>query len=91
LSLPTVELELVLVLELEELEKFSLVPSTPDADVDDGIAKTSKASTALLEPPSVSGESLSSSSCLLSVIASIFSIISKASSSCLLLLLRYFQ
>jgi hypothetical protein len=82
LSLPTVELELelVLVLELEELEEFSLVPSTPDGDVDDGIAKTSKASTALLEPPSVSGESLSSSS-RLSVIASIFSIISEASSS----------
>jgi hypothetical protein len=65
-------------LELE-LEELSLVPSTPDVDVDDGLAKTSKASTALLEPPSVSGESLSSSSCL-SVIASIFSIISKASS-----------
>jgi hypothetical protein len=46
LSLPAVELELVLVFELEEL---SLVLSTPDADVDDGIAKTSKASTAFLK------------------------------------------
>jgi hypothetical protein len=64
LSLPAVELELepvlLLVLALE-LEELSLVPSTPDADVDDGIAKTSKASTAfLIEPPSVSGGSLSS-------------------------------
>jgi hypothetical protein len=55
LSIPTVELELELVLELEEL---SLVPLTPDADAG-GIAKTSKASTAfLIEPPSVSGGSL---------------------------------
>jgi hypothetical protein len=88
LPLPTVELEL----ELEELEELSLVPSTPDVDVD-GIAKTSKASTAFLEPPSVSGESLSPSISLSviveldefsdsasflssSVTASIFSIIS---------------
>jgi hypothetical protein len=100
LSLPTVELELelvlVLVLELEELEEFSLVPSTPDAP-DVGLAKTSKASTAFFtEPPSVSGGSLlssftsvivesdessdSASSLSSSVTASIFSIISKASS-----------
>jgi hypothetical protein len=67
LSLPAVELELVLVLELEEL---SLVPSTPDADVDDGIAKTSKASTAFSEPPSVPGESLSSSTSLSVIVES---------------------
>jgi hypothetical protein len=87
LSLPTVELE------LEVLEELSLVPS--DAD---GLAKTSKASTAFLEPLSVLGESLSSSTSLSvivesdessdsasflssSVTASIFSIISKASSA----------
>jgi hypothetical protein len=65
LPLPTtVELELelelvlvlvlVLVLELElelELEELSLVPTTPDVDA--GIAKTSKASTAFLIEPLV--------------------------------------
>jgi hypothetical protein len=60
LLLPTVELELVLELELEELEKLSLVLTTPDVDA--GIAKTSKASTAfLIEPPLVLGGSLYSS------------------------------
>jgi hypothetical protein len=92
LSLPTVELELELVLVLEELEELSLVQSTPDAP-DVGLAKTSKASTAFFtEPPSVLGGSLlssftsvivesdessdSASSLSSSVTASIFSIIS---------------
>jgi hypothetical protein len=57
LLLPPVELELELVLELElELEELSLVPTIPDVNA--GIAKASTAF--LIEPPSVSGGSLSS-------------------------------
>jgi hypothetical protein len=76
-------------LELE-LEKLLLAPTTPDADVDAGIAKASAATVSLIEPPSVSGKSLSSvivesdesdsASCFLSssVTGSIFSIIASS-------------
>jgi hypothetical protein len=86
LLLPPVELKLVL-LELE-LEELSLVPTTtPDADLDAGVAK---ASTTFLEPPSVSGESLSPSVSLSVIVESDESeLISLSvfflSSSCLLL------